>query len=451
MTTGVHSVPGLPLLGSFFEYRRDKIGFLSSLRDDGRPLTAFRLGKHNITLLKRPEDLIHVEHRNAKNYHKATMLRDLVGDGILMSDGEKWRKQRRLIQPRFHPSSVAALEGLMNRKIDDFIRVLADRSKTQDHPIEIGMALKKMVFEIILEALFGEVDHGDFSELQEPMEFMNFFLTYRFNELFPLPLSLPLPRYLKFQKARREIDRVIYRYIERKKKEIRSGRAGVDLLTQMIQSVDTDTGIGMDELQLRDETVSILLAGFETTGNLLSWILVNLGSHPAVLGRLIKEIDSDIGSSVPRAENVLALSYLSCVMDETLRLQPPVWAWTKRALGEDSLGDYRIAKGQILFLSPYLVHRDPRLWRDASGFDPDRWTQELREKTKGAYFPFGMGPRTCVGRHFAVLEAKLIVVRLLQSFEYRISEGNIPEPEFRITLGLKTPLHVFLKPRRNHA
>ena len=439
----------MPLLGNLLQYRKNKIGFLSSLRDDGHQLTRFRLGKHSITLLKKPEDLVHVEHRNAKNYQKATMLRDLVGDGILMSEGEKWRKQRRLIQPRFHPSSVTALESLMNQRITGFLHRMESKVTGSEGSLEIGLHLKKLSFEIILQALFGEVDQGDFDELRKPMEFVNSFLTARFNELVPLPLWVPLPRYLRFQMAREAIDQVIHRYIDRKRKAILDQNPGTDLLTQMILSRDPDSGVEMDDLQIRDETVSILLAGFETTGNLLSWILVNLSREPAALMRVREEIDSSIGRRIPDANDVLGLAYFAKVVDETLRLQPSVWAWTKRAVGDDVLGNVKISEGQILFLSPYLVHRDPGIWDEPSRFNPDRWTEETKEKTKGAYFPFGMGPRTCVGKHFAVLEAKLILVRFLQHFEFRIGEEQLPEPDFQITLGFKRPLRAAVRARRS--
>ncbi len=438
-------VPGLPFFGNALEYRRRKIPFLSELRDDGSNLTSFRLGKHRILLLKRPEDVVQVEHRNARNYAKATMLRDLVGDGILMSEGEKWRKQRRLIQPRFHPASVASLESVMNRRIGAFLDLLAERCDAGEAAVDLGFGLKKLVFEIILESLFGEFTDRDFETLLGPMEFVNSFLTFRFNEWVPLPLNLPLPKYLKFKTARRAIDDVIHGYIERKRAEIARNSPGSDLLTQMILARDPDTGIAMDATQLRDETVSILLAGFETTGNLLSWLVGYLGVNQGPLLRLRQEIDSQVGNRVPGAADVLGLPYLAAVVDETLRLNPPVWAWTKRALGQDSLGGVEIKKGQLLFLSPYLIHRDPTLWKSPDVFDPDRWTPEIREVSKGCYFPFGIGPRTCVGRHFAILETKLILTRFLQKFEYQLMGEDPMRPDFKITLGLAVSLKATLK------
>jgi cytochrome P450 len=335
----------------------------------------------------------------------------------------------------------------MIRRIDAFLRELDSKVIDGEYVCDLGIRLKKLVFEIILESLFGEVAGRDFEELLKPMEFVNSFLTYRFNEWVPLSLKLPFPKYLRFQSARRAIDRVIQRYVDRKRQEIELGYPGSDLLTQMILSKDPETGSGMDSIQIRDEAVSILLAGFETTGNLLSWMIGNLGTHPAALERLQVEIDSCSGNHALRAETVLSLPHLSSVVEETLRLNPPVWAWTKRALEKDVLGDFEIKKGQILFLSPYLVHRDPSLWKDPNRFDPDRWTPELREATKGAYFPFGMGPRTCVGKHFALLEAKLILTHFLSRFDYRLLGSDPLKPEFKITLGLASPLKVALQRR----
>ncbi|NDD92429.1 cytochrome P450 [bacterium] len=235
------TIAGWPWIGNVFTYRRRKSEFLSHLRDDGRALTAFKLGGHKIILLKRPEDILHVEQRNAKNYVKATMLRDLVGDGILMSEGEKWRRQRRLIQPHFHPGPVAALEALMLKRISTFLTDLEQRGST---PIDLGIALKRLVFGIVLEALFGETREEDFDELLEPMITVNEFLTSRFNELLPLPLGFPIPRYRKFQNAKSSIDRVIYRYIEIKKSDLADGRGGGDLLTKMMSQNGRSTDQG---------------------------------------------------------------------------------------------------------------------------------------------------------------------------------------------------------------
>jgi cytochrome P450 len=240
---------------------------------------------------------------------------------------------------------------------------------------------------------------------------------------------------------------VIFSYIRNKQKEIREGNPGSDLLTQMMTSIDSETGQGMGSEQLRDEAVSILLAGFETTGHLIPWVLGLLLQNPDSLRKLRNEIDSELKGAVPSAEDAFRLGYLNSVFDETLRLYPSAWAWTKRSLGEDRLGEVQIKKGEILFVSPYLVHRDPSLWTDPDRFNPDRWTSELRDQNKGAYFPFGLGPRTCVGKHFALLEAKLIVIRILQGFDFDFIGEHALEPHFQITLGLKIPLQVRIRQR----
>jgi cytochrome P450 len=196
----------------------------------------------------------------------------------------------------------------------------------------------------------------------------------------------------------------------------------------------------MDASQLRDEAVSMMLAGFETTGHLIPWILHDLAIHPAHQRRLVDEIDQRVGQRIPGAEEVMGLPFLNAVVDEALRLHPPVWAWTKRALEDDVISGRRIRAGSMLYLSPYLTHRHPLFWDRPDEFDPDRWTPELREKTKLAFFPFGMGPRTCVGRHFALLEVKLVLIRILQNWKLEPVPGHQTEGDFQITLGMKSPL-----------
>jgi cytochrome P450 len=442
----IPSVPGLPVLGNLHEYRLDKIGFLSRLRNAHPDPVRFRLGRHTLILITRPEDIHWVEMKNARNYVKATNFRSLVGDGILMSEGEKWKKQRRLIAPTFHPGSLTRMVEAMNGRIIPFFNTVREGG---GRPIDLCETMKRLAFQIVGDALFGsELGHG-FEELRESMIAVNRILTRRFSALLPLPDSFPTPSNLRFKSALTRIDRIVHDLIDKKALAIRNGTPGEDLLTKMMLARDPDTGQGMDPVQLRDEALSMLLAGFETTGHLLPWIFHELSREPRLQEELSREIDQRIGERIPDLETASSMPLLGAIIDETLRLYPPVWAWTKRALEDDEIRGHRLRSGAILYLSPYLTHRDPLLWKDPDSFRPDRWTPELREKMKTAFFPFGMGPRTCVGRHFALLEIKLILIHAFR--EWRVERHTPAETreDFQITLGMKTPLLLRFR-RRGH-
>jgi cytochrome P450 len=438
---------GLPLIGSLFDYRYRKINFLEAVRDSAADLSSFRLGSHELILLKRPEDIHYVEHGNAKNFVKATQLRELVGDGILMSEGEKWRKQRRLIQPTFHQKNILHMVSVMNFKIEGFIEELKDEARQGPIEINFSKRVKNLAFEIVLASIFGTQESGFFETLQKPMEYINVFLTRRFNELIPFPLSLPFPSYQKFRKSKASIDSQITALIEMKRADIKKGVLGSDLMTQMILFKDPESGEPMDPVQLQDEVKSILLAGFETTAKALPWLFKLVCENPAVRDELIEEIRVFPMGLSPSGEEVLELEALGRAIDETLRLFPPVWAWTKRAIQEDSIRGVPIKAGAIFYLSPYLIHRDPKIWVDADQFVPSRWTAETRASSKQHYFPFGMGPRTCVGKHFALMEIRLITTRIFQEFDVQMVEGNRVSPDFQITLGMDSPLRIRLSRR----
>lgn len=437
-------IPGLPWIGNLHQYRLDKIGFLHQVRQKYGDLARFRLGPHTLILVAHPEDVHRIEMKNAKNYVKASNFRAVVGDGIFMSEGEKWKRQRRLIAPTFHQGNLNKMVEDMNARIGI---TLQEFSAADQVPVEVSESMKRLAFEIVCEALFGSRRSGDFASLRKAMIYINRYLTKRFGALLPIPLSFPTPSNLRFHRALNEIDRTVHGLISEKEAELQEGRQGDDLLTKMMVARDPESGEGMDPAQLRDEAVSMMLAGFETTGHLIPWILQELAAHPEHQKRCREEVDHRIGKKIPDAESTFDLPYLQAVIDECMRLHPPVWAWTKRALEDDELRGHRIRAGSILYLSPYLTHRHPLYWDRPESFNPERWTPELRERNKLAYFPFGMGPRTCVGRHFALLEIKLIVIRILQSWELATVPGVQAEGDFQITLGMKRPLQLRLTRR----
>jgi cytochrome P450 len=247
-----------------------------------------------------------------------------------------------------------------------------------------------------------------------------------------LETSLPLPANLRFWRARRELETVVYQIIADRRQ---TRREESDLLSMFLAARDDETGAGMTDRQLRDEVLTMLLAGHETTSLALSWTYYLLSQHPDVERRLLDEIDRVIGAERPAFAHIDRLTVTRRVIEEALRLYPPAWGFSRRALGDDEIGGYRIPKGSLVYLIPFVVHRRPKLWPDPERFDPDRFTPDQESaRARFAYFPFGGGPRGCIGNQFAMVEAQLIIAVIAQRFRIAVVPGQAIRPEPLITL-----------------
>lgn len=430
---------GMPLLGHFPAYRRDRISFLQNQINEHGDLSYFRLGSKKIILVTHPDDVNWVMVKNAKNYHKATNLGVILGKGILTSEDDLWRKQRRTIAPLFHSEHIMSLVPTMNFQIQKMLQQL------EQHP-EVDQQMMELAYRVMGATLFGANLDPYFHELYQSMNFLNEFLTQKLFQLLPVPLSWPLPSHLRFVKAQKKLDQIVNVLIDQKTLEIESGIQNKDLISLLIQAKDPETGLKMDRLQVRDEVVTLLLAGHETTGHTLNWVLHYLAHETEIQEQIFSELRTTQNSEL-----------LSQVVDEVLRLRPPVWAFTRRALAADRLRGRHIEAGSILFMTPYFTHRHSDFWVDAEKFNPFRFSKTHATKTqsvdalKGAYFPFGLGPRQCVGKHFALLEVRLALAQILKRFkispldESTSLDSAIPEP--RVTMGIRSGLKVKVIPR----
>lgn len=253
----------------------------------------------------------------------------------------------------------------------------------------------------------------------------------------------------RFWRALRELDSVVYRIIADRR---HSRRDEADLLSMFLSARDDETGAGMTDRQLRDEVMTMLLAGHETTSLALSWTYYLLSQHPDIEQRIVDEVDRVIGDGRPSFAHVDRLSLIRQTLGESLRLYPPAWGFSRLATGDDEIAGYRVAKGSIVFLIPFVVHRRPKLWPDPDRFDPDRFTIENDSaRPRFAYFPFGGGPRGCIGNQFAMLEAQLIIAAIAQRFRIEVVPGQEIRPEPLITLRPRPGIRVAIRKRRRRA
>ncbi len=435
------------LLGHVFFMRDDPLGTFLHAREACGPIARVRLGPLTGFFLYEPADVERVLTTNAANYGKSTRgydkLRLLLGDGLVTSQGEHWLRQRRIAQPAFLRKRVA---GLADRMVD----AAADMADAWAEPAARGAeidahdAMNQLALRIAGETLFSTDVTGEAGEIGTSM----LGVLTQFNRLvaspLPWPERWPTPANLRFWRGVRTLHRVVDGLIAE-----RRGRSEqpADLLGLFMDARDPETGEGMTDRQLRDEALTMLLAGHETTANGLSWTLHLLAQYPDAARRVEAELDRVLAGRLPTAADYGALTFTHQVVQESLRLYPPVWLLARRAMADDVLSGYHVPRGSLVFMSQYAIHRDPRLWSDPEGFDPDRFAPDAPAPGRFAYFPFSRGQRQCIGDHFAQMEMVLVLATLLQRYRLASVPGHPVVPEPSVTLRPRDGLRMRLSPR----
>jgi cytochrome P450 len=381
---------------------------------------------------------------NQGNFLKSRALQRakvLLGEGLLTSEGQHHLRQRRLVQPAFHRERLAGYAAAMS---ETAVRV---RQRWQaGTAMDVSAEMAKLTLSVVAKTLFSADVESEASEIGEAMTAaleMFQLLVMPFSELL---VKLPLPSVRRFQKGRALLDSTIYSLVRERRA---SGRDTGDLLSMLLFAHDEEKdGAGMTDEQVRDEALTLFLAGHETTANALTWTWYLLSQHPEVERRLHAELDTVLQGRVPELADVPQLRYAEMILAEALRLYPPAWAIGRMAKQPFSLGDIEIPANSICILSPYLMHRDARWFPDPEKFDPERWTPEAREaRPKFAYFPFGGGARVCIGERFAWMEGVIVMAAIAQKWRLRLVPGQTVEPLPLITLRVKNGLRMVAEPR----
>ncbi len=409
---------GVPLLGSLPDFRRDPLGFCTQLARDFGDIAFFRIGPVRCVQVNHPELIHQLLTREASNLHKSWDFKEMefvLGKGLVTSEDELWRRQRRLIQPAFHRDRIQVYEKTMVERTQAMLDGWHHGAE-----LELSGAMSRVTLDIVGRALFGADVNKDARVMAESITaFMD-----RFEKLMtgwlPLPIAWPLPGNRAAHRAVRDLDRVVESMVKRRKAQ----GAGDDLLWWLLEARDERGAI--DNRQLRDELVTLLLAGHETTALALSWTLLLLSQNPAVEQKLVGELERVLAGRRPEGRDVDQLVYTRQVVEEGLRLRPPVWGIGREALSDIEIGGHVIEKGTQIFIMQWVLHRDPRFFPDPERFDPDRWSPERRESVPpNASLPFGAGPRKCIGTHFAMLELVLILASIVQRFHVEVLPGEI--------------------------
>jgi cytochrome P450 len=424
--------------------RRDPLSFLLALARTYGDIAFFHAGPFDIYLLSHPDHIHDVLVTHHHSFMKSQVLQEakrVLGEGLLTSEGDVHRRQRRLIQPVFHHARVAGYADIM---AEHGARV---RDRWLDGQVlDIHAEMMRLTMAVVGKSLFG----ADLQEAaaQEVARSLN--VAFEMYNRFLLPFAavlelLPLPSNRRFQEARKTLDSTIYRMIRERRKE---GDRG-DLLSMLLSARDEKFGQedgGMSDEQVRDEAMTIFLAGHETMANALTWTSYLLSQHPEVEVRLCEEVDSALEGNLPTADDLPKLEYTRRVLSESLRLYPPAWAMGRRLLADVEVGGFPVPAGSTTVMSQYIVHHDPRWYPDPFRFDPERWKPErLAERPRFSYFPFGGGPRMCIGEDFAWMEGITLIAVLAQRWQLRLAPGQTVALQPRITLrpryGMKMTVH----------
>lgn len=422
-------------------FARDPLGLLTELRQEHGDFVELDVFGTPWFLLSHPDDIetVLVEHARimGRDDYVETLERTL-GKGLLTSEGPLWKRQRKLMAQAFTPRRIREYAETMVEVAE------RDLSWVDGQELNIHQEMSRLTMEIVAAVLFGTgIGPREVEIVGTSMEAINEFYAASPEALLKLPGWVPTPLNRRVARAVTQLDGLIYEIIaERRRGEPRS-----DLLGTLLAAVD-DSGEGMDDQQLRDEAMTLFLAGHETTALTLAYSLYLLGKYPEVERRLLAELDEVLDGAQPTVADIGRLTYTKQVLEESMRLFPPAWATGREALEELELRGVRIAKGSQLIMSEWVVHRDPRWFPDPEAFDPDRWTPERRRALpRYAYFPFGGGPRVCIGNHFAMMEATLLLAMIVARGHLEIIPGQRLELEPSVTLrpkgaGLRAVFHA---------
>jgi cytochrome P450 len=407
---------------SFFsdapEFRKDPLaGFLKHALKFG-DIVRYR-GLWITHQLSHPDHIQQVLQTNAANYRKGRDYRILklsLGEGLLTSDGAFWQRQRKMTQPAFHSTQISGFVRIMEKHaatMMDQWEVLAATGEAFD----VLPYLMRLTLNIVSEALFSTNLESDIAVIKDTLDVGRDYTVDRAWSIVRVPRQLPTRKNLRHQRSLANFHAILDRMVdERRKSSVHVN----DLLSMLMDARDED-GDPMSAKQLRDEMATLLTAGHETTTLVLAWALFLIGSNPGVAERMANELNF-LNGRAPAYEDLSRLRYTRSVAEETMRLYPPVWVLSRTAIGDDDIGGFKIPGGSEILIFPYVTHRHPKWWSDPDKFDPERFLPERTVgRMRGAYLPFGLGPRTCIGLNFAMTEILVVLAMVLQRFRLELA------------------------------
>ena len=454
MTASLPGPKGLYGVLVAYAFSRDRISFLHDLTKRYGDVVFFEAGGSPFAILNHPDYVRDVLVTNHRAFHKGVGLERaklLLGEGLLTSEDDLHQRQRRLLTPAFHRDRIAGYGAVMAA----YARRHTDRW-VSGRAVDVAEDMAALTLAVAGKTLFDADVESDAQEIAEALDAALAGFNLSLMPYGERLVRLPIPSAIRFHKSRARLDAVVYRLIEqRRAKAADGGTVGRDVLSILVAARDEEGDrTGMSDEQIRDEAMTLLLAGHETTANAMTWTWYLLSQHPEAERALHAEVDGVLGSGrLPAADDLPRLPYTRAVLAESMRLFPPAYLVGRRALATYAVPgtDYVLPARTVVLLAEYLLHRDPRFWDDAERFRPERWTEKGDAATPArhrfAYFPFGAGPRICIGEHFAWMEGTLLLATIAQRWKLRLVPGHRVAPLPIITLRARYGMRMTVDPR----
>ena len=436
MTTDGNRVPpgpkGLPIVGVSFELLGDALGLLRRMAREYGDIVRIPVAFGERILLNHPDWIEQLLVMQQSKFHKSALSKEaterLLGQGLLISEGEFWRRQRRLAQPAFHRARINEYATTMVEIAERHLREWRGGGQR-----DMAHEMMALTLDIAVRTLFGTTLPGEAHQVGHAMTFLMRYSLGRARSPVNIPASWPTPRNRRANREYEFLDSLVYRIIcERQSQQ--NSKHHTDLLSLLMGAMDED-GSQMSPKQLRDETMTIFLAGHETTALTLSWTWYLLSENPMAEARLHEELRGVLGGRAPEIRDLERLPFLQAVVNEVLRLYPPAYLLARTSVAPSNIGGYDFPTGTTVLASQWVMHRDARYYDDPDSFRPERWLDGLMgQLPPGAYFPFGDGPRRCIGQSFALMESALVTATVAQRFRFRLVPGHPVVPEPLVTL-----------------
>jgi len=431
------------LIGSLPEFRRDLLAFFTACARDYGDVVPVRVARRRLVVLSHPDLIEEALTARARHTTKTAILRmlsPLLGDGLLLSESDLWLRQRRLLQPAFHRQRVSAYGEVMAGYAE---RAMADWKDGETRDIHADMMTITQA--IVAKTLFDADVSDDAYDVGHALHVLMEDFSRRRGRLFALPAFIPTPARRRTRRAIERLDRIVYGIIASRRA---SGEDRGDLLSILLRAQDADDGSRMTDRQARDEAMTLFLAGHETTAVALSWTWHLLAQHPDVEARLAAELESVLGGRLPTVADLPRLRYAEMVVTESMRLNPPVYVMTRRVAERCEVGGHWIEPETTLVMSQWVVQHDARWFEEPEAFRPERWENDLAKRLpRYAYFPFGGGPRLCIGNTFAMMEATLLLATIAQRFRFTLAAGEAVTRMLSVTLRPANGIRMVLSRR----
>ncbi|MBW4607919.1 MAG: cytochrome P450 [Hassallia sp. WJT32-NPBG1] len=432
------------LLGSIPDFVHDPIGTLLKTREQFGDVIELRFGWKPTYVVCHPDGVKQVLQDNQQNYCKGEDYQKMafLGQGLVTSDGELWRRQRHVMQPAFHRQRVISFAKTMTDATAEMLQEWQLKF-LQGEPLNVAAEMVRLTLRIACQTLFSTDVRDKTDAVGQAIITAADYEKQRVYKLINILQWLPTPQNLRYKQAVRFLDEVVLGIVEERR---RLGEDKGDLLSMLLEALDEETGKRISDQQVRDEMVTLFFAGHDTPANALSWTWYLLSKYPEVERKLHAEVVEVLGGRTPTFEDLPNLKYTTMVIEEAMRLYPPAWLISRTAIANDEIGGYHIPAGSIIQLAPYVTHRHPDFWENPEGFNPERFSPERSaNRPRYAYFPFSGGQRGCIGAAFGIMEVKLIVAMVVQAYRLHLVSSHPVELAPSITLrpkhGLLMTLH----------